>query len=841
MNNILQDLRYAVRQLVRAPAFTATVVITLALGIGANTAIFTIFDQVLLRMLPVSKPEELVRFSWTGSFQGSMSSFGGDSHNYFSYPMYKDLRQRNTVFSGVIAADRASVGIAWHDQSENEDAELVSGNYFDVLGLRPVIGRLLTVDDDTAKNANPVVALSFDYWKTRFNASHDVIGRALLLNGHPFTILGVVPEGFHSAISGYTPGVFIPTSMVDIAMPWMASRDDLNRHDSVWLTLIARLKPGVSRQQAEASLGPLWYALRSQELTGYGKVSPRFKDGFVNRSHLSVIDDSTGFMPERADLGTPLKVLMSMVGVLAAMCAVNIATLLLLRAAGRVREISMRYALGAARARIFSQLLIEGAVLGAAGAILGVLISPLIARTLVGLMTHSDDPTEAPYSSSVDMRVLLFTLGLSLVVTFAFSVAPALQFWRPRLAEALRQNSGTASKSSQRFRKVAVGLQISLTVLLLGGAGLFLRTLSNLRSENLGFQTSHVLNFDLDPTLAGYGDDRAAQVETSALDVLREVPGVISAGGSSDPELSGDSSNSDYTVEGHASVEDDDSMNFESPWITTSFFSTLRQPILAGREFTVADTKLNPKVSIVNLTFAKRFFGTPQNALGHLMTAGEGDVKLDTTIVGVVGDVRHRSVREAIRSTVYRPYLQQNHPGGLKLYALTGQEPKAVEAAIRDRIRRLDPKLVVDGMRTMQEQVDRSVSNERALAMLAASFALLALLMTSIGLYGVLAFATAQRTREIGVRMALGAQRSSVVMLVMREMALTAIIGIAIALPAAFGLSRLLQSLLFGVSPGDPITLSVCVLVTALMVTLAAAIPARRAASIDPMMALRSE
>jgi putative ABC transport system permease protein len=845
MNSFLKDVRYALRQLTRAPGFAATVIVTLALGIGANTAIFTIFDQVLLRMLPVQNAQELVRFEWTGGFSGSMSSFGGDSqnlHNYFSYPMYKDLRDKNTVFSGMVAAVRGGVGVSWHDQAENKDAEIVSGNYFNMLGLHPALGRLFTETDNTAKNANPVVVLAYDYWKTHFNAAPDVVGKTLLINGHPFTIVGVGPEGFHSAIDRYAPGVFLPISMTDIAMPWTASRDDWNNHKSAWLTLIARLKPDVTRQQAEASMAPLWHALRAQELLGYGTTSARFKDHFLNQSRFFVKDDSSGFMPERADLRTPLYVLMGMVGVLALMCAVNVATLLLLRAAGRVREISMRYALGAARGRIISQLLIEGGVLGACGAIVGIVLSPVIARVLVNMIVNSDDPTQStPYSVSVDERVLLFTLGLSLLVTLLFSAAPALQFLRPRLAEALRQNSGTASKSSQRFRKVAVGLQISLTVLLLGGAGLFLRTLSYLRTQNVGFQTEHVVTLYVDPTLAGYGDDRTAQVETGVIDGIRQIPGVQQTAGTTDPELSGDSSGTNFSVQGHVSPEEED-MNFEAPWITSGYFATLRQPILAGREFTAADTKDSLHVAVVNLAFAKRFYGSPQNAIGRLLGAGQSDhEKYDTTIVGIVGDVKHQNMHDTPRGTIYRPYPQETHPQGLTLYVLTGQQPESVESAIRERIHRLDPKLAVDGMRTMDEQIDISVSSQRALATLASSFSGLALLMTAVGLYGVLAFATAQRTREIGVRMALGAQRSSVVMLVMREMALTAAIGIAVALPAAFGLSRLLVSQLYGVQPGDPLTLLSCVLICALMVSLAAAIPARRAASVDPMNALRSE
>ncbi|WP_263357214.1 ABC transporter permease [Acidicapsa ligni] len=841
MQSIIQDIRYAIRQLTHSPGFAATVIITLALGIGANSAIFTIFDQVLLRMLPVHNPKELVRFEWSGSFSGSMSSFGGDTDNYFSYPMYKDLRDRNTVFTDILAADRTGVGVSWHNQAENKDAELVSGNYFGLLGLRPALGRLIESSDDTAKDANPVVVLSYDYWKTHFSADRGVVGKSLLINGHPFTILGVAPDGFVSAIGGYRPGVFLPLSMSEVAMPWTKSRDNLNNHQSIWLTLIARLKPAVTAQQAEVSMAPLWYSLRAQEFIAYKSSSARFKNGFLNHSHLSVKDDSTGFTPERSDLRTPLFVLMGMVGVLAAMCAVNVATLLLLRAAGRVREISMRYALGAARSRIILQLLVEGAVLGLCGAIAGLALSPLIARVLVQMISHSDDIADVPYSATVDGRILAFTLLLSLLVSLAFSVAPALQFMRPRLAETLRQNTGTASKASQRFRKFAVGLQIALSVILLGGAGLFLRTLTNLRGEKIGFAAQNVLLFDVDPTLSGYSDDRTAQVEMSVIDAVRTIPGIQQAAGTTDPEIAGDSSTTNFTVQGHVAPEEED-MNFEAPWITTSYFATLRQPILAGHEFTAADTKGSPHVAIVNLTFANRFFGSPQNALGRLIADGGGDgTKLDTTIIGVVGDVKHRNMRSKPRGTIYRPYLQENHPGGMVFYALTAQKSDSVEITIRESIHRLDPKLVVDGMRTMEQQVDLSVSNERTLAMLAMSFSALALVMTAVGLYGVLAFATAQRTREIGVRMALGAQRSSVVALVMREMAITTIIGVAIALPASIALAHLLQSQLYEVKPGDPVTLIACVFASAVMVVIAAAIPARRAASIDPMRALRSE
>jgi predicted permease len=839
MNALIQDIRYALRQLLKTPGFTIAVIVTLALGIGANAAVFTLFDQVLLRMLPVEQPKELVRFEWTGSFAGSASSFGGDTSNYFSYPMYKDLRDQNQVFSGMLAADRTGVGVSWHNQAESEDAEVVTGNYFQVLGLKPAVGRLFTQQDDTAKNANPVVVLSYDYWKTHFAASRDVIGQSVLINGHPFTILGVAPENFSSAIGGYKPCVFLPISMTDIAMPWMSPRDDLNNHQSIWLTLVARLKPGVTPQAAEASLGPLWHTFRAYELTLYKSRSEKFKKNFLDNSRLQVKDDSTGFAPGRMQLKTPLTILLCMAGLLVAMCAINVATLLLLRAAGRAREMSMRYALGAKRSRIVAQLLVEGGILGAAGAAAGLAIAPVVATTLVRIMTSSD-PGSEPYSTAIDARVLLFTLGLSLLASLLFSIAPVLHFIRPDLTNALRQNSGTASKASQRFRKLAVGAQIALSVMLLGGAGLFVRTLDNLRQQPVGFDTGNLLSFDLDPTTSGYGEDRAPQIVTNALESMRRIPGVVSAAANNDPELAGDTEFSGFSVQGYKPTEDE-RMSFEQPRITPGYFATIRQPILAGRDFADSDTQGAPDVAIVNLAFAKRFYGSAQNALGRAITEGSGDVKYDTTIVGIVGDVKHSDLRTDMGPGVYMPYMQAKHRQGVQIYVRTAQPPETVEVAIRQTMHQLDPTLVVDGLRTMDEQITRSASDERALAILAIGFSGLAMVLAAVGLYGVLAYSTEQRTREIGVRLALGAQRSGVILLVVREMAIIAAIAIVVALPSVVGLAQLFRSQLYGVTAADPLTLAGAVFLTAIMVALAAALPARRAAQIEPMRALRTE
>ncbi len=412
---------------------------------------------------------------------------------------------------------------------------------------------------------------------------------------------------------------------------------------------------------------------------------------------------------------------------------------------------------------------------------------------------------------------------------------------RPDLAMSLRQNAGTAAKNSQRFRKLAVGVQIALSVMLLGGAGLFVRTFDNLRQQQVGFAIDHLVTFRFDPTNSGYGEDRTPQIVKGALDALGAIPGAKQVAGTDDPELSGDSESSDFSVLGYKPSEDE-KMDFEVPLITPGYFSTLSQPLLAGREFTVADAKGQPKVAVVNASFAKRFYGAPQNAIGRQIARGSGNnAKYDITIVGVAGDVHHTDLRTPVGAAIYEPYFQTEHPTGVELYLRTAQAPETVEPAIRAAVHQLDPTLVVDGLRTMQEQVDRSAGDERALAFLAIGFSVLAMLLAGVGLYGVLAYSTEQRTREIGVRLALGAQRSSVVGLVLREMLVIAGVATMIALPCTIAVARLFRSQLYGVAFADPRTLLAAVIFTSVMVAVAAALPARRAAAVEPMTALRTE
>lgn len=839
MGVLVQNLKYALRQLRKSPGFTLTVVLTLALGIGANAAVFTLFDQVLLRMLPVDRPRQLVRFEFKGAFSGSASSFGGDMNNYFSYPMYKDLRDQNKVFSGMLAAMRTNVGVTWQNQAASKDAEIVSGNYFNVLGLKPALGRLLTPEDDTAAGANPVLVLGYNYWRSHFAARADVVGKTVLINGRPFTVVGVGPENFLSAIGGYEPGVFIPISMSEVAMPWTVTRHNLTNHQSIWLTVVARLKPGVTAAAAQASLAPLWHALRAQELTLYPHASAHFKHRFLDETHLLVLDDSRGFSPGRGDLETPLVILMSMAGLLVLMCAINIATLLLLRASGRAREMSMRYALGAGRGRITGQLLTEGGLIGVAGALGGVMLAPVVAKALVHLLLNAG-PGSEPYSANIDATMLLFALGVGLAASVLFSLAPVAHFMRPNLVESLRQSAGTASKGSQRFRKIAVGAQIALSVVLLGGAGLFVRTLDNLRGQNVGFNTGHLAGFGLDPSSSGYSEQQTPPIIVRALDAMRRIPGVSSAAATTDPELQQDMEVSGFQIAGYKPAEGEQ-VDFEAPWVTAGYFAALQQPILAGRGFAASDAKGAELVAVVNQAFAKKYFGSPQNALGRMIQEGGPGTTAGTRIVGVVGDVRHFDLRTELGPAVYRPYLQMTHPVGVQVYVRTEQSPEAVEPAIRKAMQDLDPTLVVDGLSTMEQQVNVSAGGERALAILAAGFSGLAMVLAGVGLYGVLAYATEQRRREIGVRLALGAQRWSIVLVVLREMALITAIAVLLAAPTVVALARLFRSQLYGVTTYDPLSLAGALAVTAVMVALAAALPARRAAAVEPMQALRVE
>jgi putative ABC transport system permease protein len=839
MRAISDDLRYGWRLLLKAPAFTVVAVATLALGIGANTAIFTLLDQAVLRSLPVREPDRLVLLRYSGRNSGYSSS-RTDRFLSFSYPMYRDLRDRNSVFSGLIATDSAQVGVQWHNEPELADAELVSGNYFDVLGMRPALGRFFVPSEDVAQNAAPVAVLSFSYWQRRFGSDPHVLNQSISINGNPFTVIGVTAPGFHSVVSGDTPGVFVPMMMKpEITPGW----NDLDARRSSWLNIVGRLRPGLTREQAQAGIDPLWHSIRAEELSQMGHSSERFKDEFLTKSHLFLIDGSKGVRTADTSSSRPLLVVMGMAALMALMACANVGSLLLVRVAVRVREISVRYALGAKRSRVIRQLLVEGLLLGVMGGIAGIVLAPQLC-TLTARVLWARTDGELAFSSQPDVRILIFNFVLTLLVSLLFSLAPALQFWRPTLVPALKQQAATLSQGPLRLRRALVVAQIGLSLLLLVGAGLFVRTLYNLRALNVGFATDHLLTFSIDPRLAGYERSQTAELFRQILDELSKLPGVRLSGATSDPELANNNEASNITVAGYNSTEDEN-MHVETSKISAGYFATLQTPLLAGREFTEQDRIGTQKVAIVNESFARRYFGGPANAIGHYFGWGGGDVKTDIEIVGVARDARHTNLREEVRRTAFTPFLQEkeagtNH-GGMTFYVRTWQAPESAETTIRHAIHRFDSKLVLNDFRTMQEQVDENMTSEHAIAFLASSFGALAALMTGIGIYGVLAYSTAQRTREIGLRMAVGATGSSVVCMVLADVLWMVGIGIAAGVPVSLLLVRLVRSQLFGVSSGDPLTLFVVCLAVAAVALASSALPARRAAKVDPIVALRYE
>lgn len=840
MDHFLQDVRFALRQLTKSPAFSITAVLTLALGIGANTAIYSLLDQVMLRSLPVENPQQLVRLNATGSDRGRVSAYGGTDKDFFSYPLYRDIRDKNTIFSGVLATDQVQVGVQWHNQPELVNGELVSGNYFDVLGVKPAIGRLFVQSDDQVQERNPVVVLSFGYWQRRFGSDPGVVNDTILINSHPFTVIGVAPPNFRSIVVGQAPDVFAPMMMKPQITPgW----NDLDNRRSRWMNIFGRLKPGVTVKQAQMGLAPLWHAIREDELKEMPNATPKFRQGFLEKSRLDLIPSATGFSPVRDQIGTPLLIVMAMVSLVVLIACVNVAGLLLVRAVGRAREMSVRYALGASRLRVVQQLFIEGIVLGLAGGVLGIAVAPAVTQLLLNKL-FADSVGQIPFSSGLDVRILLFNFGVSVAVGLLFSLAPALQFWRPNLVQTLKEQLTTSSGGQLRLRRGSVAVQMGLSLLLLFGAGLFVRTLHNLKKVDVGFATDHLVTFGIDPGLAGYRLDQNPQLYKRIIDTLAALPGVGSAAATSDPELAGNDERSSIGIPGYTPGENE-RMNVEWAEISPGYFEVLKVPFLGGRDITDQDSGTTVKVAIVNEAFARRYFGDAQHAIGrNFARGGAPEDKPEFQIIGVVKSAKHGNLRSEIQPSVYVPYTQADPKRGvigMQFYVRTWQPPDQAMNNIRSAMQNLDSKLVVESLQTMDTQIDADLTNESIIAFLAVSFGILASFLSAIGLYGVLAFSITQRTREIGIRMALGASRSSVIGMIMREVLWLAGVSIAVAVPTAILLGRYLGSQLYGVSHSDPLTLFFVVVLVSLVALIAAAIPARRAAGVNPTKALRYE
>jgi predicted permease len=833
MLNLLQDLRFAIRGLRKAPVFTAVAVLSLALGIGANTAIFTLVHQLILSRLPVQDPDRLVLLTGEGRHYGSDMG-----RNPISFPMYQDIRDANQVFSGVLARYRVNPSVALAGETELVGGELVSGTYFPVLGIRPALGRVFTADDDTPLGAHPYAVLSYAWWQSKFGARPDVIGRTIRVNGSPITIIGVAQPGFDGMEPGLPASIFVALNVAPAVRPGFT--DMLNRRHR-WVNVYGRLKPGVSIDQARAGLQPLFHQILESEL-----VEPAFrnatafdKEQFL-KMRMNVLPGSQGNSTLRGQYERSLWVVMAVVALVLLIACANLASLLTARAASRRKEIAIRLSVGCSRARMIQQLLVESLVLSAAGAIAGIGLAVFMLRGLLTFLPANI--TGYAISTSPDASVLAFTLGLCVLTGLGFGLVPALQSTNPDLAPTLKDQAGsmTGDHAQFNFRKAVVTIQVALCLLLLIGAGLFLRSLSNLRNIDPGFRTTNLLQFSVAPRSAGYDVNRTVAFYRSLEARLESLPGIHSAAFASMAVLTATGFDRAIAVEGYRGSRGE-LIKPHFDYVSPGYFETLGIQVLAGRGFTIRDDASAPRVAIVNATFVRKYFGN-QLALGrHIGVGADPATPTDIEIVGAVNDSRYDSLRGEIGPEVYLCTLQQPPPNAQFVYVRTNGNPDGALRNIRTAVQELGPGLPLFNVKTIERQVDESLITERMIATLSTVFGALATILAVVGLYGVTAYAVTRRSREIGIRMALGARRGNVIGLVMREVAVFLTAGVLIGIPCAAALSRMVKSQLYGVESTDPSSIA---LATALLlaVSLAAAyIPARRAAQYDPVRVLRAE
>lgn len=844
MQSLMNDLRYSLRGFKRTPLFTTVAVLSLAFGIGANTAIFSLVDQVLLRLLPVNNPEELVILVGKGSHYGSNWGM-----NAMSYPMYRDFSTHNDVFSTMFCRFPFAASLGYGNKTERIGAELVSGTYFPALGVGAQAGRVFTPDDDRKRGGHPLAVLSDAFWQARFARDPNIIGKDLTINGHAMTVVGVARQGFDGVELGQEAKVFVPMQMAASMVPNFEKIPEDRR--SRWVNAFGRLKPGVTREAAKASLQPFMHSMLQMEVkeAAFRNASEETRQSFL-KSTIDLQSGSQGRSEVRRQMQTPLWLLMAITGSVLLLACANIANLMLARAGSRSREMAIRLAVGASRGNIVRLLLVESLLLSFFGAAIGLAFAFWADHLLLAIFL-GEEAERIRISAMPDGRVLLFTLCVLVVTAVLFGLAPAIQSARSQVSSTLKEQAGSVvGGGSVWLRKSLVAAQVTLSLLLLIGAGLFLKTLGNLRELGPGFKADHLVAFNLDPTLAGYNAARSKDLFRRLTDNLSALPGVRSVGLAQVRILDGDEWDSSMTVEGY-NVSQRQSPQPHMNRISPNYFATLGAPIIAGRDFTLRDTTevkhghddddWNPDKAIINEKFAHKYFrGT--NPIGrHIGFGSDPGTKTDIEVVGVVKDLKYDSVRNEIPDQVFLPYLAERNSGQMTVYVRTDLEWKNVMAEIRRRVQQLDSNLPVYGLRTIDEQIDQSLRMERLVASLSAVFGALATLLAVIGLYGVMAYTVTRRTREIGIRLALGADGSHVLWMVMREVLLLLGVGMAIALPLSVALTGLVKNQLFGLAPHDPATIILAVLLLSLAAGAAGLIPALRASRIAPTQALRYE
>jgi predicted permease len=807
-------------------------VLSLALGIGANTAIFTLVDQVMLRLLPVKNPQELVTL-W-----GRGDHYGGNNGRYkLSYPMYVEFRDQNQVFNGMLGSWDTSINLGFDGRTERIAGQLVSGTYFPVLGVSAALGRVFTPDDDKVKSGHPVVVLSYRYWITRFAGDLGVIGKKLSVNGYPMTIVGVSQAGFDGTDPASSPQIRIPLLMEPAVNQGSTNLEDRRFR---WVNVFGRLKPGVTMEQARAGLQPLFHQMLEMEVQQkeFAKTAPITREKFL-RMWLDLLPASKGLSNFRRQFSNPLLVLTAIVALVLLIACANVANLLIARATARQKEIAVRLALGAGRARIVSQLLIESLLLAITGGVTGLVLAVWIDRTLIGFLPPGTD--QLAISITPDWRILTFNLGISLVTGVIFGLIPALKSTRPNLAPTLKDEVGSiVGGSSVGLRKALVAAQVTLSLLLLIGAGLFIRSLQNLKDLDPGFRTKNLLTFAVSPVANGYPKERSLQFYRQLKEKLDAVPGMESSTLAVVPILEDNEWDSWVSVENFTAKPGewiDPHMNY----VSTDYFKTLDVPILLGRDFRLTDGSGAPKVAIINERFARQYLGGT-NAIGrHIGMGGDPGTKLDIEIVGIVRDSKYETMRDEMPIEVFLPYVQLNFVNSMSVYVRTQRDPEQAFSAIRQVVNGLDSNVPMYRIKTLEQQLENSLVTERLVASLSSAFGLLATLLAAIGLYGVMSYAVARRTREIGIRMALGAEGGDVVWLVMKEVVVLVAAGIGVGLPLAWGLTKLVKTQLYGITPNDPMSIALATLGIAFVALMAGYLPALRATRVDPMRALRWE
>lgn len=834
----MNGIRYSLRALARTPVVSLVVVLSLALGIGANTAIFSLLHQILLRSLPVDKPEELVVLTSPGDFKGGRNSTNnsGGMDYIFSYPMFRGFERNHNGLKDIAGYRLLGANISFQGKTLDGGVEVVSGGFFPTLNVQPLMGRMISYDDDKGAG-QPVAVLSFGYWQDRLGSRPDVLNQPMRVNGQVFTIVGVAPKGFTGVTLGDEPDVFVPLVFKPAMTPGWDGRDKWN---DFWIYSFARLAPGTSREQAQSAINGAYTALLEEQI----KVNPGRDENYRKRfraSRMKLEPGSLGQSETRDYMKTPLLVLIICTGLVLLIAAANAANLLLARAAQRNRELSIRSALGAGKMQIMGQLLTEAMLLSVAGGVVGIILGSWVLDLLI---SGINDPETNSYSitAHLDPKVLLFSVVIALLTGILFGLYPAWSAARNSVSGVLKEdsNNSSASRGGVRVRKALVMAQVAISLLLLIPMGLFLKSLVNLLHENLGLKTENVVSFRLSPDLNGYKPDRCRQLFERAEQELAAVPGFSSVATSMVPLISGSNWGNNITVEGYSKEMDDNTHSMFNA-VGPGFFGKMGVALVSGREISDSDTLASPQVAVVNETWARHFFKDASPLGRHFKIGGGDKTPLNIEIVGVVKDSKYSGVRQKVPRIYYIPYRQDKEPGSLSFYVRSPLPTDQVSAQIRRVISGMDPDLPIESLRTLDDQVQRNIRSDKLVMQLASAFAILATLLAMLGLYGVMAFNVARRTREIGIRMALGAGSSRIRSLVLREVTVVLAIGTIFGVPCALGLARLAESQLFGVKANDPIVVFLAIVALAIAAMAAGYLPARRATRINPVEALRYE